>query len=67
VPTAVVSKAHSLNEDFKTAVLMFSSDWLRQDFVRFLVVEIGREQGRQGTVTPLTAQKKRVFRAGKIA
>jgi DDHD domain len=43
-----------------------SSYWLRQDFVRFLVVEIGREQGRQGTLTALMAQKKRVFAAGKI-
>jgi DDHD domain len=38
-----------------------SSYWLRQDFVRFLVVEIGREQGRQGTLTALTARKKRAF------
>ena len=44
-----------------------SSYWLRQDFVRFLVIEIGREQGRKGTLTALTAQKKRVFKAGKIA
>jgi DDHD domain len=44
-----------------------SSYWLRQDFVRFLVIEIGREQGRQGTLTALRAQKKRVFKAGKIA
>lgn len=44
-----------------------SSYWLRQDFVRFLVVEIGREQGRQGTLTALVAQKKRLFKAGKIA
>jgi pimeloyl-ACP methyl ester carboxylesterase len=44
-----------------------SSYWLRQDFVRFLVVEIGREQGREGTLTALMAQKKRVFKAGKIA
>lgn len=44
-----------------------SSYWLRRDFVRFLVIEIGREQGRQGTLSALTAQKKRIFKAGKIA
>jgi DDHD domain len=44
-----------------------SSYWLRQDFVRFLVVEIGREPGREGTLTALTAQKKRLYKAGKIA
>lgn len=44
-----------------------SSYWLRQDFARFLVVEIGREKGRGGTFTALSAQKKRVFTAGKIA
>jgi DDHD domain len=44
-----------------------SSYWLRQDFVRFLVVEIGREPGREGTLTALTAQKKRLYRPGKIA
>jgi DDHD domain len=43
-----------------------SSYWLRQDFVRFLVVEIGRQQGREGTLTALMAQKKRLFKAGKI-
>ncbi len=44
-----------------------SSYWIRQDFVRFLVIEIGRQQGREGTLVALTAQKKRVFKAGKIA
>ncbi|ERF68934.1 hypothetical protein EPUS_08168 [Endocarpon pusillum Z07020] len=44
-----------------------SSYWIRQDFVRFLVIEIGRQQGREGTLAALTAQKKRVFKAGKIA
>ena len=43
-----------------------SSYWQRQDFVRFLVVEIGRERGRQGTLSGLRATKKHVYKAGKI-
>lgn len=35
-----------------------SSYWILQDFVRFLVVEIGRRQGRQGTLAGVKAWKK---------
>ena len=43
-----------------------SSYWTSQDFVRFLVLEIGREQGREGTLPVLRAQKKRDYKRGKI-
>ena len=35
-----------------------SSYWVLQDFVRFLVIEIGRRQGREGTVPGVRAAKK---------
>lgn len=44
-----------------------SSYWQRRDFVRFVVIEMGREKGREGTLTALMARKKRVFQAGRIA
>jgi hypothetical protein len=44
-----------------------SSYWLLQDFVRFLVVEIGREPGKQHTLPALRAVKKREYKRGVIA
>ena len=35
-----------------------SSYWIRQDFVRFLVVEIGRSPGKAGVVGSIKAAKK---------
>ncbi|KAL9597677.1 MAG: hypothetical protein Q9219_005004 [cf. Caloplaca sp. 3 TL-2023] len=35
-----------------------SSYWILQDFVRFLVIEIGRKQGRESTVPAVRASKK---------
>jgi len=43
-----------------------SSYWLLQDFVRFLVVEIGREPGRNNTLPALRAVKKREYKRGHI-
>ncbi|ETI20741.1 hypothetical protein G647_07083 [Cladophialophora carrionii CBS 160.54] len=43
-----------------------SSYWLLQDFVRFLVVEIGREPGKSHTLPALRAVKKREFKRGDI-
>ena len=43
-----------------------SSYWLLQDFVRFLVVEIGREPGRKNTLPALRAVKKRDYKRGNI-
>jgi hypothetical protein len=44
-----------------------SSYWVLQDFVRFLVVEIGREPGKQHTLPALRAVKKREYKKGVIA
>ncbi|KIW63653.1 hypothetical protein PV04_08638 [Phialophora macrospora] len=43
-----------------------SSYWLLQDFVRFLVVEIGREPGKSHTLPALRAVKKREYKRGNI-
>ncbi|EHY53133.1 hypothetical protein HRR83_006022 [Exophiala dermatitidis] len=44
-----------------------SSYWILQDFVRFLVVEIGREPGRAHTLPVLRAVKRREYKKGNIA
>ncbi|KAF1970314.1 DDHD domain-containing protein [Bimuria novae-zelandiae CBS 107.79] len=41
-----------------------SSYWIHRDFVRFVVMETGRREGRQGRKGELRAQKKRVRGAG---
>ncbi|KIW21350.1 hypothetical protein PV08_01930 [Exophiala spinifera] len=43
-----------------------SSYWILQDFVRFLVVEIGREAGKHHTLPALRAVKKREYKRGDI-
>ncbi|OAL40475.1 hypothetical protein AYO20_00211 [Fonsecaea nubica] len=43
-----------------------SSYWILQDFVRFLVVEIGREPGRSHTLPALRAVKRREYKRGDI-
>lgn len=43
-----------------------SSYWILPDFVRFLVVEIGREPGRQNTLPALRAVKTREYKRGNI-
>lgn len=42
-----------------------SSYWTLPDFVRFLVVEIGRQPGRENTLNVLKARKKRNYRRGE--
>lgn len=44
-----------------------SSYWVLQDFVRFIVMEIGRSPGREGTIPALRAEKKRIIKAGKLS
>lgn len=44
-----------------------SSYWLSRDFIRFLVVEIGRKPGKANTVEVLRARKKREIKRGSIA
>lgn len=43
-----------------------SSYWTSPDFVRFLVMELGRESGKEGTLPVLRAQKKREWKKGTI-
>lgn len=43
-----------------------SSYWVLQDFVRFLVVEIGRQPGKSKTLPTLRAQKKRAYKRGEM-
>ncbi|KAJ9602612.1 hypothetical protein H2200_012805 [Cladophialophora chaetospira] len=43
-----------------------SSYWLLQDFVRFLVVEIGRQPGKSHTLPALRAVKRREYKRGNI-
>lgn len=44
-----------------------SSYWISRDFVRFLVVEIGRRSGRKETLPVLRATKKREYKRGTLA
>ncbi|KEF55563.1 uncharacterized protein A1O9_08313 [Exophiala aquamarina CBS 119918] len=44
-----------------------SSYWVLRDFVRFLVVEIGRRPGKENTLPVLRARKQREFRRGSLA
>ena len=43
-----------------------SSYWLSRDFVRFLVIEIGRERGKENTVNGLRARKRREWKRGEM-
>lgn len=43
-----------------------SSYWILQDFVRFLVVEIGRQPGKSKTLPSLRAQKRRDYKRGEM-
>jgi hypothetical protein len=43
-----------------------SSYWISPDFVRFLVMELGREPGKEKTLPVLRAQKKREWKSGSI-
>jgi hypothetical protein len=43
-----------------------SSYWISPDFVRFLVMELGREPGKKKTLPVLRAQKRREWKSGSI-
>lgn len=43
-----------------------SSYWILQDFVRFLVVEVGRPPGRDHVLAVLRARKKREYKRGEL-
>ncbi|ETN41743.1 uncharacterized protein HMPREF1541_03680 [Cyphellophora europaea CBS 101466] len=44
-----------------------SSYWISRDFVRFLVIEIGRKEGRANTLPVLRAVKRREWKRGNLA
>ena len=48
-----------LEIQYLTMLGAHSSYWLSRDFVRFVVVELGREEGREGTLVGLRAAKRK--------
>lgn len=53
-----------LNIQYLNMLGAHSSYWILQDFIRFLVVEIGRRPGKDGTLLALRAEKKKGWRRG---
>lgn len=54
-----------LNIQYLNMLSAHSSYWTLTDFVRFLVVEIARKQGRDGTLIGLRAEKKKGYKVTK--
>lgn len=53
-----------LEIQYLTMLGAHSSYWLSRDFVRMIVVEVGRETGKDGTVLAMRAQKKKIIVGG---
>jgi hypothetical protein len=53
-----------LEIQYLTMLGAHSSYWLSKDFVRMIVVEVGREVGREGTVASMRAVKKKAVVGG---
>jgi len=53
-----------LEIQYLTMLGAHSSYWLSRDFVRMIVVEVGREEGREGTVREMRAVKRKVVGRG---
>ncbi|KAF1840872.1 DDHD-domain-containing protein [Cucurbitaria berberidis CBS 394.84] len=53
-----------LEIQYLTMLGAHSSYWLSRDFVRMIVVEVGRELGKEGTVKAMRAQKKKIIVGG---
>lgn len=53
-----------LNFQYLNMLGAHSSYWILQDFVRFLVVEIGRQPGKDGALRALRAEKKKRWKKG---
>ncbi|KAJ5747056.1 uncharacterized protein N7511_008752 [Penicillium nucicola] len=56
-----------LNIQYLNMLSAHSSYWTLGDFVRFLVVEIARKQGREGTLLAFRAEKKKGWKYSKGA
>ncbi|KAF3384566.1 hypothetical protein F1880_002795 [Penicillium rolfsii] len=54
-----------LNIQYLNMLSAHSSYWTLTDFVRFVVVEIARKQGRDGTLLPFRAEKKKEWKYSK--
>lgn len=54
-----------LNIQYLNMLSAHSSYWTLTDFVRFVVIEIARVQGRNGTLAAFRAQKKKEWRIHK--
>ncbi|KAK2736404.1 hypothetical protein FQN57_000781 [Myotisia sp. PD_48] len=54
-----------LNIQYLNMLMAHSSYWILQDFARFIVVEVGRPQGRDGTLLALRAEKKKGWKRAK--
>jgi hypothetical protein len=54
-----------LNIQYLNMLSAHSSYWTLTDFVRFVVVEIARKQGRDGTLVGLRAEKKKGYKVTK--
>ncbi|KAJ5629418.1 hypothetical protein N7528_003075 [Penicillium herquei] len=54
-----------LNIQYLNMLSAHSSYWTLTDFVRFLVVEIARKQGREGTLHAFRAEKKKGYKYSK--
>lgn len=52
----------ALEIQYLTMLGAHSSYWVSRDFVRMIVVEVGREVGKEGTVLAMRAQKKPISR-----
>ncbi|CAO2650461.1 Nn.00g017530.m01.CDS01 [Neocucurbitaria sp. VM-36] len=53
-----------LEIQYLTMLGAHSSYWLSKDFIRMIVVEVGRKTGKDGTVQAMRAQKKKVIAGG---
>ncbi|OJJ37450.1 hypothetical protein ASPWEDRAFT_108010 [Aspergillus wentii DTO 134E9] len=54
-----------LNIQYLNMLSAHSSYWTLPDFVRFIVIEIARKQGREGTLLALRAEKKKNWKVTK--
>lgn len=54
-----------LNIQYLNMLSAHSSYWTLGDFVRFLVVEIARKQGREGTLLAFRSEKKKGWKYSK--
>ncbi|KAL2011132.1 hypothetical protein VTN00DRAFT_3850 [Thermoascus crustaceus] len=54
-----------LNIQYLNMLSAHSSYWTLSDFIRFVVVEIARKQGKEGTLLALRAEKKKEWKAQK--